>query len=89
MKLNDYCNKTVAQLEYASAIGNLMHVKHCTRPNIAFTICKLSRYTSKPNMDHWKAIASLWLSKKNNRFRFVLLWFSNYIGMILWCKLNN
>ena len=52
MKLNDYCNKTVAQLEYASAIGNLMHVKYCTRPNIAFTICKLSRYTSKPNMDH-------------------------------------
>jgi len=52
MKLNDYCNKTVAQLEYASVIGNLMHAKHCTRLNIAFTTYKLSRYTSKPNMDH-------------------------------------
>ena len=52
MKLNDYCDKAVAQLEYDSVIGSLMYVMHCTRPNIAFVICKLSRYTSKPNTDH-------------------------------------
>jgi len=52
MKLNDYCDKAVAQLEYASAIGSLMYVMYCTRPDIAFVICKLSRYTSKPNTDH-------------------------------------
>jgi len=52
MKLNDYCNKMVAQLEYASAIGSLMCAMHCTRPDIAFVTCKLSRYTSKPNTDH-------------------------------------
>jgi hypothetical protein len=57
MKLNYYCDKTVAQLEYTSAIGSLMYDMHCTRPGIAFPICKLSRYTSKPNTDHWKAIA--------------------------------
>jgi len=34
-----------------------MYVMHCTRPDIAFAICKLSRYTSKPSTDHWKAIA--------------------------------
>ena len=45
MKLNDYCDKAVAQLENASAIGSLMYVIHFTRPNIAFVICKLSRYT--------------------------------------------
>ena len=30
---------------------------HCTRPNISFVVGKLSRFTSNPNMDHWKEIA--------------------------------
>jgi hypothetical protein len=57
MKLNDYCDKAVAQLEYASVIRSLMYAMHCTRPVIVFAICKLSIYTSKPNTDHWKTIA--------------------------------
>ena len=57
MKLNDYCDKAIARLEYASAIGSLMYVMHCTRPDITFIIYKLSRYTSKSNTYHWKAIA--------------------------------
>jgi hypothetical protein len=32
---------------------------HCTRLYIIFVICKLSRYTSKPNTYHWKAIARI------------------------------
>jgi len=57
MKLNDYYDKTVSQLEYVSSSGSLMYVMHCTRPDIAFVIYKLSRYTNKLNMNHWKAIA--------------------------------
>jgi hypothetical protein len=34
-----------------------MYAMHCTRPDIAFAIYKLSRYTSKLNTNHWKAIA--------------------------------
>jgi len=52
MKLNDYYDKAVAQLEYDSVIKSLMYVMHCTRSNIAFIICKLSRYISKLNTDH-------------------------------------
>ena len=33
-----------------------MYVMYCTRPNIAFAMCKLSRYTTKPSKDHRKAI---------------------------------
>ena len=33
-----------------------MYAMHCTRPDIAFAVCKLSRYTSKPCAIHWKAI---------------------------------
>src|SRR3954468_3134938 len=33
-----------------------MHAMHCTRPDISFAVSKLSRYTSNPSRDHWKAI---------------------------------
>jgi hypothetical protein len=41
IKLTDYCDKTIAQLEYTSVIGNLMYTMHCTKLDIAFVICKL------------------------------------------------
>ena len=33
-----------------------MYSMSCTRPDIAFTVSKLSRFTSNPRTDHWKAI---------------------------------
>ena len=33
-----------------------MYVMNCTRPNISYSVSKLSRYTSNPGVDHWKAI---------------------------------
>jgi hypothetical protein len=52
MKLNDYCDKTVKQLEYASVIRSLIYAMHCIRPDIIFAIYKLSIHTSKPNINH-------------------------------------
>ncbi|XP_075100545.1 uncharacterized protein LOC142176513 [Nicotiana tabacum] len=57
VKLTLNTGRAVAQLEYASAIGSMMYAMHCTRPDIAFAICKLSRFTSNPSNDHWKAIS--------------------------------
>ena len=48
--------KSISQQEYAQAIGSLMYVMYCTHPDIAYAISKLSRYTSNPGPDHWKAI---------------------------------
>ena len=48
--------KCLSQQEYAQAIGNLMYVMNCTRPDIAYAVNKLSRYTSNSGLDHWKAI---------------------------------
>ena len=46
----------VSQLEYESAIGSLRHAVQCTRAEISFEISKLSGFTSKPSLEHWKAI---------------------------------
>nr|GEW17692.1 zinc finger, CCHC-type [Tanacetum cinerariifolium] len=46
----------VSQLEYSRVIGCLMYVVTCTRPDIAFVMGKLSRYTSNPGAQHWQAI---------------------------------
>ena len=53
-----YKNKDsgISQLEYSRIIGSLMYVMSCTRPDIAYSVSKLSRYTSNPSKDHWTAI---------------------------------
>ena len=56
LKLEKNDGRAVAQLEYASAIGSLMYAAQCTRADISFAVGKLSRFTSNPSMDHWKAI---------------------------------
>ena len=49
-------NDVVNQKEYASIIGSLRYAINCTRPNIAYAIGVLSRFTSKPSRDYRQAI---------------------------------
>ena len=56
IKLVENTGRAIAQLEYAGAIRSLMYAMHCTRPDIAYVVCKLSRFTNKPSTMHWKAI---------------------------------
>ena len=46
----------ISQVEYSRVVGSLMYLMSCTRPDIAYTVSKLSKYTSNPSADHWKAI---------------------------------
>nr|GEW48996.1 zinc finger, CCHC-type [Tanacetum cinerariifolium] len=46
----------VSQIEYSRVIGCLMYAMTCTRPDIAFVVGKLSRYTSNPRTQHRQAI---------------------------------
>ncbi|GJY38379.1 retrovirus-related pol polyprotein from transposon TNT 1-94, partial [Tanacetum coccineum] len=57
VKLEANSGRAVAQLEYASVIGSLMYAMHCTRPDIAFAVSKLSQYTSNPSLEHWDAVS--------------------------------
>ena len=47
---------SIYQLEYSRILGSIMYVMNCTRPDIAYAVSKLSRYTSNPGKNHWKAI---------------------------------
>jgi hypothetical protein len=57
LKLGINKNRCVSQLEFSNVIGSLMYAMHCTRPDIAFAVGKLSKYTSCLGIEHWKAIS--------------------------------
>lgn len=52
---NDVDSKSV-DVPYCEAIGSLMYLMIGTRPDIAFAINLLSRYSNEPKLAHWKAI---------------------------------
>ena len=54
MKFAKHIEQPISQLEYSTVIGSLMYA--CTRPDIAFAVGKLCRFTSNPSPHHWIAI---------------------------------
>ena len=40
---------------YQSVVGSLMYLATCTRPDIAFAVGMLARFSSKPKRSHWTA----------------------------------
>lgn len=44
---------------YQEAIGCLMYISQCTRPDIAFAVSKLSRFNANPGRKHWDAVKHL------------------------------
>lgn len=47
--------EAVDQQSYQSLVGSLMYLATCTRPDIAYAVGMLARYSSKPNQSHWVA----------------------------------
>eukprot|EP00253_Pinus_taeda_P003501 PITA_03501 len=56
------CPKTQEELAHmskfphASAVGSLMYVMVCTRPDIAHAVGVVSRYMKNPGKEHWMAV---------------------------------
>jgi len=46
----------MSSVPYESAVGSLMYLMVCTRPDIAFVVGKVSRYMSNPGKAHWEAV---------------------------------
>ncbi|GMI72562.1 cysteine-rich RLK (RECEPTOR-like protein kinase) 8 [Hibiscus trionum] len=58
-QLKKNIGEPVAQSKYAQIIGSLLRLMNLTRPDIAYAVCRLSRYTHNPNYEHWSAIMKL------------------------------
>ncbi|GJZ21313.1 zinc finger, CCHC-type containing protein [Tanacetum coccineum] len=52
-KLKPNTGKPMDQLEYSRAIGCFMYAMTSTRPDIAYAVGRLSRFTSNPSRQHW------------------------------------
>ena len=44
------------EVPYRQAIGSLIYLVSCTRPDLAFTIRYLSQFLDKPQQQHWAAV---------------------------------
>lgn len=55
---SEFCSKTDEELElmsnipYSSAVGSLMYVMVCTRPDLTYAVSMVSRYMHNPGKYH-------------------------------------
>ncbi|KAL0433142.1 UNVERIFIED_CONTAM: Retrovirus-related Pol polyprotein from transposon TNT 1-94, partial [Sesamum latifolium] len=48
--------KHIERVPYSNAIGSVMYLMVCTRPDIAYAVSCLSRYMSNAGPPHWEAL---------------------------------
>lgn len=59
-QLDDHANsRSFSQKKYQEAIGSVMYLAIGTRPDIAYTVSRLSQYNKNPKEVHWTAIKRL------------------------------
>nr|GFC02455.1 retrovirus-related Pol polyprotein from transposon TNT 1-94 [Tanacetum cinerariifolium] len=51
----------MSKVPYANAVGSLMYLMVCTRPDIAYAVIIVSRYLANPGKSHWEAVK--WIVK--------------------------
>nr|GFB52921.1 retrovirus-related Pol polyprotein from transposon TNT 1-94 [Tanacetum cinerariifolium] len=51
----------MSKVPYANLVRSLMYLMVCTRPDIAYAVCVVSRYLENPSKNHWEAVK--WILK--------------------------
>ena len=46
----------MVDVPYRSAIGSLMYLSTCTRPDISAAVSELSKFSQNPGMAHWEGV---------------------------------
>jgi len=49
-------DSTSSKIPYQEAVGSLMYLNQCTRPDITYAISYLSRFNQNPKLTHWKSV---------------------------------
>ncbi|GKA55098.1 retrovirus-related pol polyprotein from transposon TNT 1-94 [Tanacetum coccineum] len=55
--------QSVSQLHYTQALGSLMYIMNCTRPNLAYSVSRLSQYSYNPVLEGY--CDANWISNHN------------------------
>ena len=62
----------MSKISYASAIGSIMYVMLCTRPDVSYALSITSRYQSDPGESHWIAVKNILKYLKRTKGAFLL-----------------
>lgn len=53
LNYNDGDAKLSDPRKYRGAVGSLIYLSSCTRPDLSYVVSKLSKYLSKPTEEQW------------------------------------
>ena len=59
IKYEDLTNKKFNEKIYRSAVGSLLYLAICTRPDILFSVNKAARKSNDPNYEDWEGILKI------------------------------
>jgi hypothetical protein len=65
--ISDFEKADMSSVPYREAVGSLMHLMVCTRPDLACAIGILSRYLHNPGRNHWTAVQRVFRYLKRTR----------------------
>jgi hypothetical protein len=54
--LSDQDKEYMSKVPYLNAVGSLIYLSQCTRPDIAYAVGTLAKFNSNPAPIHWKAV---------------------------------
>ena len=85
--LETYSGEPIDQTSFRSVIGSLMYLACGTRPDLAYGVNLLARFSSAPSEDHWKALDWLvgYLGRTANR---ALVYRAGNGSLDLWTDAN-
>ncbi|GJX33744.1 retrovirus-related pol polyprotein from transposon TNT 1-94 [Tanacetum coccineum] len=69
----------MSKVPYANAVGSLMYLMVCTRPDIADAVSVVSKYLANPGKNYWEAVK--WILK--------YLWGSANVGLVYGTNCGN
>jgi Reverse transcriptase (RNA-dependent DNA polymerase) len=62
----------MSRVLYASAIGSIMYVMLCTRPDVSYALSVTSRYQANPSLEHWNTAKNILKYLKRTKDMFLI-----------------
>ncbi len=60
LKPREINDKTLIEFPYREAVGSLIHIMNCTRPDIAYAVIAVAAHVSNPSLAHVQAVKRIY-----------------------------